>query len=63
MNQLLTLPWYKDFLGGFSLSRRLLAWDCFEAHLADDLKKYLKFSETETVVVSGGCIKYIQAPD
>ena len=27
----------------------------------DDKKKLLKFSKTETVIVAGGCCKYIQA--
>lgn len=37
-----------------SFSRRLLAWDSYEAHLIDDKKKLLKFSKTETVTVAGG---------
>ena len=41
----------------------MLPWDSYEAHLTDNVKKVLTKSKIETVIVSGGCTKYIQAPD
>ena len=31
--------------------------------LSNNVKKSLKLSKTETVIVHGGCTEYIQAPD
>ena len=63
INKLLTLRWCNEFLGQFSFRRRLLAWDSFGTHLTEDVKKPLKLSKTETVIVLGGCPKYIQPLD
>ena len=63
MNELVTLRWCNEILGHFSFSRRLLTSDSFEAYLTDDVKKSLKLSKAETVIVPGGCTKYIQALD
>ena len=41
----------------------MLAWDSYEAHLTDNVKKAVKKSKLETVIVRGGCTKYIQVPD
>ena len=63
MNEDLTLRRCNEILGKFSLRKRLLAWDSYEAHLTDDVKKSLTKSKTESVIIPGGCTKYIQAPD
>ena len=63
MNELLKLHWCNEILGQFSFSRQLLALGFFKAHLTDDVRKSLKLSETGTVIVRGGCTKFIQAPD
>ena len=44
INELLTLRWCNEVLGQFSFSRQFLAWDFCDAHLTDDVKKYLKLS-------------------
>ena len=41
----------------------MLAWDSYQAHLTDDVKKTLTKSKIESMIVPGGCTKYIQAPD
>ena len=41
MNEELTLQWCSEILGQFSFRKRLLAWDSYEAHLTDDVKKSL----------------------
>ena len=41
----------------------MLAWNSFEAHLTDNVKKTLTKSKIETDVLPGGCTKYIQALD
>ena len=63
MNEELTLQWCSEILGQFSFRKRLLAWDSYEAHLTDDVKKSLTKSKIESAIVPGGCTKYIQAPD
>ena len=63
MNEDLTLRWCDEILGQFSFQKRLLAWDSFEAHLTDPVKKKLKKAKFESVIIPGGCTKYIQAPD
>ena len=63
MNEDLTLRWCNEILSQFSFRKRLLAWDSYEAHLTDDVKKSLTKSIIESVIIPGGCTKYIQAPD
>ena len=62
-NEDLTVRWCNEILGQFSFRKRLLAWDSYEAHLRDDVKKSLTKSKIESVTIPGGCTKYIQAPD
>ena len=47
----------------FSFRKRLLAWDSYETHLTGKVKKAFTKPKIETVIVPGGCTKYIQAPD
>ena len=63
MNEDLTLRWCNEILGQFSFHKRLLAWDSYEAHLTDNVKKSLTKSKIESVIIPGGCTKYIQALD
>ena len=63
MNKELTLRWCNEILGQFFSHKLLLAWDSYEAHLTDNVKKALTKSKIETVIVPGGWTKYIQAPD
>ena len=41
----------------------MLAQDSFETHLTDDVKKSLTKSKIESMIVLGGCTKYIQVLD
>ena len=63
MNEDLTLRCCNEILGKFSFRKRLLAWDSYEAYLTDDVKKSLTKSKIESVIIPGGCTKYIQAAD
>ena len=63
MNEELTLRWCNKILGPFSFPKCLLAWDSYEAELIDNVKKALTKLKIKTVIVPGGCIKYIQAPN
>ena len=63
MNEELTLRWCDEVLGQFTFQKRLLAWDSFEAHITDEVKRKLTTSKTESLIAPGGCTKYIQAPD
>ena len=63
MNEDLTVRWCNEILCQFSFCKRLVAWDSYEAHLTDDVKRSLPKSKIKSVIVQGGCTKYIQAPD
>ena len=63
MNEDLTLSWARNVLGRFSFTRRLLAWDSFKCHVMGTVKDELAESKIDTVIIPGGCTKYIQAPD
>ena len=62
MNEELTLRWCDEVLGNFSSRKRLLAWDSYEVHMTDKIKRKLVNAKVESVIVPGGCTKYIQAP-
>ena len=63
MNEKLTLRRCDEVLGQFTFQKRLLAWDSFEAHITDEVKRKLTTSKAESLIVPGVCTKYIQAPD
>ena len=63
MNEELTLRWCDEVLGQFAFQKRLPAWDSFDAHITDVVKRKLAKSKTESLIIPGGCAKYIQAPD
>ena len=59
----LTDEWVQKVLGSFSFDKRLLALDSYECHMEKSVCKDLKVKKIESLIVLGGCIKYIQAPD
>ena len=63
MNEALTIQWVEEVIGKFSFQRRLLAWDSFQCHVTANVRSALKKINTDSVVIPGGCTKYIQAPD
>ena len=63
MNEELTLRWCDEVLGQLKFQKRLLAWNSFEAHITDEVKRKLTTSKTESLIVPRGCTKYILAPD
>ena len=63
MNKELVIIWVKRILGAFSFNRRLLACDSYECHMTDSVRKDLKKMNVDSVIIPGGCTKYIQAPD
>ena len=63
MNTPLTLEWVQKVLGSFSFNQRLLAWDSYECHMEQTVSKDLKAKKIESVIIPGGCTKYLQAPD
>ena len=63
INEELTLRWCDEVLGQFTSQKCLLAWDSSEAHITNEVKRKLTLNKTESLIVSGGCTKYLQAPD
>ena len=47
MNGELTLRWCDEVLGQFTFQKHLLAWDSFEAHITNEVKRKLATSKTE----------------
>ena len=46
MNEELALRWCDEVLGQFTIQKRLLAWDSFEAHITNEVKRKLTTSKT-----------------
>ena len=59
MNEELTLHFAETVLGRFSFNRRLLAFDSFECHIMDSVKRELSKGKIKNVMIPGGCTKYI----
>ena len=53
---------WKELLLAFP-TKKLLAWDIFEAHMIKPVKKLFKEMRINNRLFPGGCTKYIQAPD
>ena len=49
-NEELTTTHVETVLGKFSFARRLLAWDPFECHIMDSIKKLLKDNKMDSVL-------------
>ena len=56
----MTRRWINKIVGRFAFSKRLLAWDSYEAHLMDPVKNLLKEMNPKSIIVPGVCTKYIQ---
>ena len=53
-----------EVIGTFSFSTcLLLAWDPFRCHLTPRVNDILNRAKVDTVIIPGGCTKFIQAPD
>ena len=63
MNEELITIWVKRVLGAFLFNRQLLACDSYECHMSDNARKNLTEMNVDSVIITGGCTKYIQASD
>ena len=63
MNEELVLKFLRQVLGMFSFKKRLFAWDTFEAHMTEEVRKLLKQMKNDGALIPGGCTKYVQAHD
>ena len=59
MNEELRLRLCDQVLEQFTFKKCLLAWDSFEAHIADEVKRKLTTSKTESLIVPGDFTRYI----
>ena len=59
MNEELTIQFVNSVTGKFAFRRRLLAWNSFECHTTNEVRKTLKMAKVDSVIVPGGCTKYI----
>ena len=63
MNEELTLLYLKKVIDSYSLRKRFLAWDTFEAHMTKLVKKLLKEMTIDDALIPVVCNKYIHTPD
>ena len=62
MNEELVLKFLRQILGMFSFKKRSFAWNTFEAHMTEDVRKLLKQMKTDDALILGGCTN-VQVPD
>ena len=64
MNDEFTQQFCREVVGKFTFgARRLLARDAFRCHLTPEIRAILRSSHVDTIIVPGGCTKFIQAAD
>ena len=64
VNDELTQQFCPEVVGKFTFGvHRLLAWDAFRCHLTPEIRAILSSSHVDTIIVPGGCTKFIQAAD
>ena len=64
MDEALTEQYCREVIGTFSFgTRRLLAWNAFRCHLTSRVNDILNRAKVDSVIIPGGCTKFIQAPD
>ena len=63
MNDQLTKNYLKKAIGQFSFNKRLTLWDSYKCHTGEETRKELDCFKLHSAVISGGCIKFIQAAD
>ena len=64
MNDELTQQFCREVVRKFTFGAcRLLACDAFRCHLTPEIRAILSSSHVDTIIVPGGCTKFIQAAD
>ena len=63
MNASLTNEFVQKVLGSLSFSKRLLVCDTLDCHMEDSVSKSLQQKKIESLLIPGGCTKYVQTPD
>ena len=58
----LDIEWVQKVLGSLSFNKWLLVWDSFECHMIESVCKDFKGKKIESIIIPGGCTKYVQAP-
>ena len=63
MNETSISAYLQKIIGAPMFGNRLIVWDNFVAHKSEATKKKLKELRIDSILVPGGCTKFIQAPD
>ena len=63
MNNDLTIEYTKKVLGTFYFGRTFLVWDSYECYMNRNVVASLTSSNIDQVIIPGGCMKFIRAPD
>ena len=63
MNLELTQFWIDKVWGSIAFTKRLLIWDTFRCHIANEVKQSLKKKRTFMAAIPGGCTKLLQPTD
>ena len=60
---MLTRDYLSTVIGSHTFNKRLLVWDAYQCHTSAAVRAECKNPRVHTSIVSGGCTKFIQAPD
>ena len=63
MNDKLTEEYLHKTFGPQLFSKRVLIWNSFQCHLSEATRSVLKSLKIDTIVVPGGCTKFVQPAD
>jgi hypothetical protein len=55
-----TISWVNAVWGSLALGRRMLVWDSYRCHLANEVKQCLKAANAILACIPGGCKKFLQ---
>jgi hypothetical protein len=59
-NDELIFEYLQGIFGPQLFGKRLISWDAYRCHISEGTKKKLKQLQIDTVVIPGGCTKFIQ---
>jgi hypothetical protein len=63
MNDSLTIDYVGTIVESIAFRNRLLIWDAYRCHISEAVTSELRRLKVHSVVVPGGCTKFVQAAD
>ena len=63
MNEELIIIWAKRVFCAFFFNKQLLAWNSYECHMTDSVRRDFAKMNADSVIIPGGCTNCIQVSD